>query len=60
MSAIERWKFLPTGINGIEDVGGPLLAFPGDEGFGAHTPGGRGGQVFVVTNLNDEGPGSLK
>ncbi len=37
-----------------------IPAFPGAEGFGASTPGGRGGQVIKVTNTNDDGPGSFR
>jgi pectate lyase len=62
LCVVFRWccvaAILATGVFAAEKP--TLPAFPGAEGFGATTPGGRGGKVIYVTTLADSGPGSLR
>ncbi len=37
-----------------------IPAFPGAEGGGMYSFGGRGGKILVVTSLEDDGPGTLR
>lgn len=49
------WAFRPYDLRQAK-----IPSFPGAEGGGMFSFGGRGGKVITVTNLNDDGPGSLR
>ncbi|HSD69882.1 MAG TPA: hypothetical protein VLB07_10020, partial [Woeseiaceae bacterium] len=49
---------LPAVATAAENAAVP--AFPGAVGWAASTPGGRGGRIVRVTNLDGDGAGSLR
>ncbi|MDN3669352.1 polysaccharide lyase [Echinicola jeungdonensis] len=58
--AAQGKPYIPWGSYPKDFEKAEIPAFPGAEGGGAYTLGGRGGKVFVVTNLADNGPGTLR
>ena len=65
LPAIKQWEakgkpYLPGAAEPKDLPQAKIPAFPGAWGGGMYSFGGRGGKVFVVTNLNDSGPGSFR
>ncbi|PAC28932.1 polysaccharide lyase [Flectobacillus sp. BAB-3569] len=52
--------YIPWAARPIDLPQADIPAFPGAEGGGAYSFGGRGGKVYVVTSLEDDGVGSLR
>jgi hypothetical protein len=65
LSKIREWEakgkpYIPWAAKPDDLPQAAIPAFPGAQGGGMYSYGGRGGKVFVVTNLNDAGPGSFR
>ncbi|RCR69938.1 pectate lyase family protein [Larkinella punicea] len=58
--AKEGKPYIPWAARPVDLPQASIPAFPGAEGGGAFTFGGRGGKVYVVTSLDDQGPGTLR
>ena len=58
--AKEGRPYVPWAAKPEDLIKADIIAFPGAEGGGAYTPGGRGGKVCVVTSLADRGPGTFR
>lgn len=63
--AIAEWAkrgkpFIPWAAKPEDLPQAKVPAFPGAEGGGKFSFGGRGGKVYIVTNLADSGPGTYR
>jgi hypothetical protein len=64
-SVLAEWAnkgkpFIPRASKPSDLPQAKVPAFPGAEGGGMYSFGGRGGKIYVVTSLDDSGPGTLR
>jgi hypothetical protein len=60
LEAAEGKPYIPWAKRPFDLPQAELPAFPGAEGGGMFTFGGRGGKVITVTSLEDDGPGTFR
>lgn len=65
LPVIRAWEargkpYIPDAAHPDDLPQADIPAFPGAQGGGMYSHGGRGGKVYVVTTLNDSGPGSFR
>lgn len=58
--AMEGRSYVPWAFRPYDLRQSKIPSFPGAEGGGMYTFGGRGGKVITVSNLNDDGIGSFR
>lgn len=58
--AMEGRSYVPWAFRPYDLKQSKIPSFPGAEGGGMYTFGGRGGKVITVSNLNDDGIGSFR
>lgn len=62
---LDEWSkkgkpYIPSAAKPSDLPQAAVPAFPGAEGGGAHTFGGRAGKIYIITSLADSGPGTLR
>lgn len=65
LPTIQEWEgkgkpYIPSAAHPNDLPQAEIPAFPGAQGGGMYSFGGRGGRIFVVTTLKDGGPGSFR